>query len=73
MTRRKTDNPQSGSKFRTDRMFESGGRWYFYTREGSMEGPFETMLDAKERLDVYLEILGLELLSDPSELQLQAV
>ena len=73
MTRRKTDSPQGGSKFRTQRMFESGGRWYFYTREGSMEGPFETMLDAKERLDVYLEILGLELLSDPSELQLQAV
>ena len=73
MTRRKTDSPQSGSTLRTERMFESGGRWYFYTREGSMEGPFETMLDAKDRLNVYLEILGLELLTDPSELQLQAV
>ena len=73
MDQRKTDSPQSGSKFRTERMTENGGRWYFYTREGSMEGPFETILDAKERLEVYIEILDLKLLSNDSGLQLQAV
>ncbi len=73
MTRRKTDSLQSGSKFRTERMVENGGRWYFYTREGSMEGPFETRMDAQERLHVYLEILNLKLLSDDSELQLMAI
>ena len=73
MTRRQTDSPQSGSKFRTERMVENGGRWYFYTREGSMEGPFETLMDAQERLHVYLEILNLKLLPDDSELQLIAV
>jgi hypothetical protein len=72
MTGRKTDSPKSGSKFRTERMVKNEGQWYFYTRENSMEGPFETKLDAQERLDVYLEILKLNLLSDPSELQLQA-
>ena len=73
MTRRKTDDPQSGSRFRTQRMVTNGGSWYFYTREGSMEGPFETMQDAQERLEVYIEILDLDLLSEGSKLQLQAV
>ena len=73
MNRRKTDSQQGGTRFRTERMVTNGGRWYFYTREGSMEGPFETMLDAQERLEVYLEILDLKLLSEGSELQLQAV
>jgi hypothetical protein len=73
MTARKTDSPQNGSNFRTERMVKNDGQWYFYTREKSMEGPFETKLDAQERLDVYLQILNLNLLSDPSELQLLAI
>jgi hypothetical protein len=73
MNQRKTDSPQSGTRFRTERMVTNGGRWYFYTREGSMEGPFETMLDAQDRLEVYIEIQKLELFSGGSELQLQAV
>ncbi|MFT4823995.1 MAG: hypothetical protein ACI9DH_000779 [Halioglobus sp.] len=70
MTRRREDGPASSSQFRTERMFESAGHWYFYTREGSTEGPFESRLDAQERLDVYIEILDLKLLSPDSELSM---
>ncbi len=70
MTRRQEDGPASRSNFRTERMFQSAGRWYFYTREGSTEGPFESQLDAQERLDVYIEILDLDLLSSDSGLLL---
>lgn len=72
MIRRRTDSPQSGSKFRTERMVQNSGNWFFYTREGSMEGPFETRVDAQNRLEVYLEIINLELLSLDSPLQMQA-
>jgi len=68
MTRRQDDAAGSRSNFRTERMFESAGRWYFYTREGTTEGPFESRVDAQERLDVYIEILDLKLLSSENGL-----
>lgn len=73
MTRREKDAPGSRATFRTERMFENGGKWYFFTREGSTEGPFESQLDAQERLDVYIEITDLKLLSENSGLELQKV
>ncbi len=44
--------------FRTDRFFQSEGEWYFMTREGSVEGPFESRRDAANRLATYLAIFG---------------
>ena len=29
------------SKFRPSRFIKEGGKWYFITREATMEGPFE--------------------------------
>lgn len=72
MTRRQEDGPASRSNFRSERMFESAGHWYFYTREGSTEGPFDSELNAQERLDVYIEILDLKLISSESELTLMS-
>ena len=63
MTRRQEDGPGSSSHFRTERMFENAGSWYFHTREGSTEGPCESQLDALARLGVYIEIQELKLLS----------
>ncbi|MFK8049556.1 MAG: DUF6316 family protein [Halioglobus sp.] len=70
MTRRQEDGPDSRSNFRTDRMFQSGGRWYFYTREGTTEGPFESQVDAQERLSLYIDVLESTLLSPDTELSL---
>ncbi len=47
-----------GNWFRTDRFFQSEGEWYFMTREGSVEGPFESRRDAANRLATYLAIFG---------------
>lgn len=70
MTRRQEDGPDSRSNFRTDRMFQSAGRWYFYTREGTTEGPFESQVDASERLNLYIDVLESTLLSPDSGLSL---
>lgn len=32
--------------FRTDRLYQVDGRWYFVTREKTREGPFPNRIDA---------------------------
>ena len=41
--------------YRSDRMIESHGKWYFYTREGTMEGPFTGRFEAAVELDNYIK------------------
>lgn len=67
-TRRKTDPPTGGSHYRSDRLQEEGGRWYFYTREGTVEGPFEDKIEALEALDKYISIESLKLIEPDSKL-----
>jgi Domain of unknown function (DUF6316) len=55
--RRKSDW-EPYSKFRPSRFIKDGGKWYFLTREATMEGPFELRLDAEERLASYIKIMA---------------
>jgi len=32
--------------FRTDRLYQVDGRWYFVTREKTREGPYQNRIDA---------------------------
>ena len=44
-----------------ERIFQNCGQWYFNTREG-IEGPYQDSMQAKQKLEVYLEIFaGLDL------------
>ncbi len=54
--RRKDDDPISRSRFRTDRMVQDGGSWFFLTREKTIEGPFECRADAIDQLEVYIRL-----------------
>ncbi|MAA66436.1 MAG: hypothetical protein CL581_16895 [Alteromonadaceae bacterium] len=42
--------------FRTERFSYVNSEWYFETREGSIEGPFETPLEAELELNHYLRV-----------------
>lgn len=42
--------------FRTQRFSYVNSEWYFETREGSIEGPFETPLEAELELNHYLRV-----------------
>ncbi len=48
--------PVSRTRFRTDRMVEDGGRWFFLTREKTIEGPFDCRADAIDQLEVYIQL-----------------
>ncbi len=69
-TRRRSDPSTSGSHYRSDRLQQEGGRWYFYTREGTLEGPFEDKVEALEALDRYIAITNLKLIEPDSKLSI---
>ena len=55
-TRRQDDDPTSRARFRTDRVVNDNGKWYFLTREGRAEGPFASERDAMEHLEMYVRV-----------------
>lgn len=65
-SRRKNDSPDGRTYFRSDRIVRDGGKWYFMTRERTVEGPFESRLDAVQRLETYIRLAEMDLLDQPS-------
>ncbi len=61
--KRKTD-PRTRPVYRTDRMVKEGGKWFFYTREGTTEGPFDSEQEATAQLEQYLRVIESGLLPD---------
>lgn len=70
--RRKEDGPGSRSRYRSERVVRDGGRWYFLTREGTAEGPFECEADALEQLEVYVRLAINDMLAREFAVELQA-
>ncbi|RLA57381.1 MAG: hypothetical protein DRR04_12915 [Gammaproteobacteria bacterium] len=66
--RRISDPPGARTRYRTNRFVQEGKEWYFFTREGSVEGPFEDEFKASEGLQVYVQVLNLNLLTIDSGL-----
>ena len=68
--RRKKDS-DAYTKFRPSRFVKEGGKWYFSTREGTMEGPFELKPDAEDRLNSYIKIMASGFMPRDSKLSIQ--
>ncbi|HDY83268.1 MAG TPA: hypothetical protein ENH48_10000 [Halieaceae bacterium] len=66
--KRISDPPGARTRYRTNRFVQEGKGWYFCTREGTIEGPFEGESRASEGLQVYLQVLNLNLLTADSGL-----
>ena len=62
--RRKTDPQVGHSRFRTERITQEGGQWFFHTREGTIEGPFKCRMTAMNQLEMYVRLAMNEFL-DP--------
>lgn len=43
-----------GSYYRTDRISAVNGQYFFATREGTLEGPFFTRVDAQQAANRYV-------------------
>lgn len=61
------------TRFGTDRFFKDGDKWFFLTREGTMEGPFELRREAENRLEDYIKVMASGLISPDCKLSLQPV
>ena len=40
--------------FKSDRTFLVNGEWFFSTREGETQGPFESKVDAENEIALYI-------------------
>jgi len=58
---KRASDPKEFNVFRSDRYFLVDGKWYFTTREGSNEGPFESADQARSQLVQYLLDKGIKI------------
>jgi Domain of unknown function (DUF6316) len=73
MDDRRTTDVDAYTKFRPSRFIKDGGKWYFSTREGTTEGPFEIKPDAESRLECYIKIMASGFMPRNSTLSIQAI
>ena len=71
MASKRVDDPNGGrSWFRSDRLVREGNKWFFLTREGTVEGPFDTRAEAFDRLEVYAKVMSMNLVSNEANVKL---
>ena len=61
---KRKDDQNNQVCFRTDRMFEDSGRWYFKARNSTVIGPFKDALEASTQLEVYIRMVASGLMPD---------
>ena len=50
----RTVDPQPGTHYRSSRVSAVNGQYFFATREGTLEGPYLTRVDAERNIDQYI-------------------
>lgn len=48
-------DPQQGNHYRSDRICAVNGQYFFSTREGTLEGPYFTRVDAEHQINRYIQ------------------
>ena len=59
---RRKDDAAGYTRFRSERFTRQHGKWYFFTREGTVEGPFDYRRAAEIRLEQYIKVMSSGLL-----------
>jgi hypothetical protein len=54
MTGIRKGESEAQPRYRKSRFFVAIDKWYFLTREGTVEGPFERRVDAEKNLNTYI-------------------
>lgn len=67
------DTRSTDARYRTSRMFQDNGGWFFKTREGETVGPFPEELEASTQLEVYIRLVNSGLLPCQEALRPTAV
>jgi len=58
MAKKRQEDPLERTWYRTERIVQDGGKWFFMTREGTAEGPFDCQFDALQRLETYTKVVN---------------
>ena len=58
MTEKRKYEREEHTWFRSERVFQVQGQWYFYTREGEVEGPFVDDVRTRGKLEAYTRTMG---------------
>ena len=58
MDGKRKDDLEKQARFRTDRIIQHDGKWFFCTREGTIQGPFVDHLEADYQLKMYIDIMA---------------
>lgn len=58
MTDKRSSDAEEHTWFRSPRVFHEHGQWFFYTREGKIEGPYGDEKRARECLEAYVRTMG---------------
>jgi len=53
----RTIDPTAGTHYRSDRVSAVNGQYFFSTREGTLEGPYFTRVDAEREIALYIRRL----------------
>ena len=72
MSIKRSSDSEPGTFFRSDRFFQETGKWYFLTREGTVEGPFDDPAKAKDRLESYIKVVTSGMINVDSELAIES-
>lgn len=48
-------DPSPGTHYRSERVSAVNGQYFFATREGTLEGPFFTRVDAEREISFYIQ------------------
>ncbi|MGH8433399.1 MAG: DUF6316 family protein [Pseudomonas sp.] len=50
----RTQDPAAATHYRSERVSAVNGEYFFATREGTLEGPYFTRVDAEREISVYV-------------------
>jgi hypothetical protein len=68
MPKKRKKDPQTGTHFRSERIVKESDKWYFTTREGTIQGPYPTRENCESELEEYVKI---KIADDNGELTLE--
>jgi len=71
MTEKRKTDLVAKTRYRSGRFFKNNGKWFFNTREGTLEGPFEELTDAENKLKEYIKIMNSGFMPKDSKLELE--
>ena len=64
MANKRKDGPRSRPVYRSERIVQDGDFWFFYTHEGTVDGPFDSRMKAISQLDQYIKVANSGLLPE---------